>query len=123
MARWPARAVCLVAAIGMAGCGGGAPPEQQQQQPPAIAPSPPARPSAERLKLPKKLGSLRLAAIGDAGRGDQWQYDVSAQMQAYRAIFPFDVVLMLGDNVYDGGTPTDYRLKFELPYKSFLDAA
>jgi 3',5'-cyclic AMP phosphodiesterase CpdA len=124
MARWPAaRAVCLVAAIGMAGCGGGAPPEQQQQQPPpAIAPSPPARPSAERLKLPKKLGSLRLAAIGDAGRGDQWQYDVSAQMQAYRAIFPFDIVLMLGDNVYDGGTPTDYRLKFELPYKSFLDA-
>jgi hypothetical protein len=125
MARWPAaRAACLVAAIGMAGCGGGAPPEQQQQQPPppAIAPSPPARPSGERLKLPKKVGSLRLAAIGDAGRGDRWQYDVSAQMQAYRALFPFDIVLMLGDNVYDGGTPTDYRLKFELPYKSFLDA-
>ena len=108
----------------MAGCGSGAPPEQQQQPPPppAIAPSPPAQPSSERLKLPKKVGSLRLAAIGDAGRGDRWQYDVSAQMQAFRAVFPFDIVLMLGDNVYDGGTPTDYRLKFELPYKSFLDA-
>src|SRR4029453_3007831 len=101
----------------------GAPQEQQPQPPPpAIAPSPPARPPAERRKLPKKVGSLRLAAIGDAGRGDRWQYDVSAQMQAFRALFPFDIVLMLGDNVYDGGTPTDYRLKFELPYKPFLDA-
>ena len=31
-------------------------------------------------------------------------------------------MLMAGDNVYDGGTPEDYRLKFELPYKPFLDA-
>jgi len=29
--------------------------------------------------------------------------------------------VMLGDNVYDGGTPEDYRQKFELPYKPFLD--
>ena len=28
---------------------------------------------------------------------------------------------MLGDNVYDGGTPEDYRAKFELPYKPLLD--
>jgi hypothetical protein len=121
MARWPAIAICLIAALGAAGCGGGTPPEQPPP-PPTLAVGPPARPAPEQLTLPNKLGSLRLAAIGDAGRGDRWQYDVSAQMQAYRALFPFDLVLMLGDNVYDGGTPDDYRLKFELPYKPFLDA-
>jgi hypothetical protein len=28
---------------------------------------------------------------------------------------------MVGDNVYDGGTPDDYRRKFEEPYKPLLD--
>ena len=90
----------------------------------AVAPPPPAPAKAvsETLQLPVALGSIRFAAIGDAGRGDQAQYDVSAQMQAYRRVFPFDFVLMLGDNVYDGGTPEDYKQKFELPYKPLLDA-
>lgn len=83
--------------------------------------SPAAAPSAV-LALPKKTGSVRFAAIGDAGRGDAAQYEVSSQMQAFRKVFPFDFVLMLGDNVYDGGTAEDYRLKFELPYKPLLDA-
>jgi len=30
-------------------------------------------------------------------------------------------VIMLGDNVYDGGTPEFYRQRFELPYKPLLD--
>lgn len=42
-------------------------------------------------------------------------------MAAFRSAFDFGFVLMLGDNVYDGGTPEDYRLKFEVPYKRFLD--
>ena len=83
-----------------------------------VGPAPPVR---EALALPNRPGSIKFAAIGDAGRGDRPQYDVSAQMQAFRAIFKFDFVVMLGDNVYDGGTPRDYRLKFELPYKPFLD--
>jgi hypothetical protein len=93
-----------------------------QGEPPAIgAPAPPVRAQAELLRLPKKAGSVRFAAIGDSGRGDPPQYQVSAQMQAYRKEFPFDFVVMLGDNVYDGGTPEDYRQKFELPYKPLLD--
>ena len=43
-------------------------------------------------------------------------------MQAFREEFEYDFVLMLGDNVYDGATPDDYRRKFELPYKPLLDA-
>ena len=110
----------LVAAAIVAGCGGGAPPEPRRE--PALATAPPVEPTSAQLRLPKKAGSLRFAAIGDSGRGHQWQYDVSAQMQAYRKVFPFDFVMMLGDNVYDGGTRDDYRLKFELPYKPFLES-
>jgi 3',5'-cyclic AMP phosphodiesterase CpdA len=114
------RLVLLLAAVVMiGGCDSGKQPEAQR--PPAMAPAAPVQPPGELLQLPKKTGSVRFAAIGDAGRGDQWQYEVSAQMQAYRKLFPFDFVLMLGDNVYDGGTPADYRLKFELPYKPLLE--
>ena len=73
------------------------------------------------LALPNRPGSIKFAAIGDAGRGDRPQYDVAAQMEAFRDVFPYDFVVMLGDNVYDGGTPKDYRDKFELPYKPLLD--
>jgi Calcineurin-like phosphoesterase len=92
------------------------------EQPPSIAAAAPApvRPPAELLTLPRKPGSVRFAAIGDAGRGHPPQYEVSAQMQAYRKVFDYDFVLMLGDNVYDGGTPEFYRTRFELPYKPLL---
>jgi hypothetical protein len=81
----------------------------------------PAPAPAQALALPRRPDSIKFAAIGDSGRGDRAQYDVSAQMQAFRKVFPFDFVVMLGDNVYDGGTADDYRRKFELPYKPLLD--
>jgi 3',5'-cyclic AMP phosphodiesterase CpdA len=61
--------------------------------------------------------------IGDAGRGDDRQHAVARQMTEWRATFPFEFVLMLGDNIYiyDRRTPDDYRLKFEEPYKALLD--
>jgi 3',5'-cyclic AMP phosphodiesterase CpdA len=43
-------------------------------------------------------------------------------MVAWRAKFPFDFVLMLGDNIYGGSGPSDFRTKFELPYARLLDA-
>jgi predicted phosphodiesterase len=69
-----------------------------------------------------KPDSVRFAAIGDMGTGDQPQYDVAGRMFAYRGKFPFEFVLMLGDNLYGGHEPIDYRNKFELPYKPLLDA-
>ena len=80
------------------------------------------RPPPGELALPKKPGSLRLAIIGDSGRGDQAQNDVAQQMVAWRARFEFDLVLMMGDNIYDSHTPEDYASKFERPYKPLLDA-
>ena len=72
--------------------------------------------------LPLREGSVRFAVIGDSGRGDRWQHEVAAQMVAWRAKFPFDFVLMLGDNIYGGNSASDYVTKFEQPYRALLDA-
>ena len=80
------------------------------------------RPPPGALALPKKLASVKFAVIGDSGRGDQPQNEVAQQMVAWREKFPYDLVLMVGDNIYDRHTPEDYAAKFERPYKALLDA-
>jgi 3',5'-cyclic AMP phosphodiesterase CpdA len=74
------------------------------------------------LKLPLKPKSVRFAVIGDSGTGDPPQYEVAAQMNAWRQVFPFDFVIMLGDNIYGGKTAADLKKKFEYPYGPLLDA-
>jgi Calcineurin-like phosphoesterase len=74
------------------------------------------------LALPVKDGSVRFAVIGDSGRGDKAQHEVAAQMLAWRARFPFDFVVMLGDNIYGTHAPQDYVRKFEEPYRALLDS-
>ena len=73
------------------------------------------------LALPNRRGSIKFAVIGDSGRGDQAQHEVARQMIAWRDKFDYDLVLMLGDNIYDRHTPEDYVAKFEAPYKPLLD--
>jgi 3',5'-cyclic AMP phosphodiesterase CpdA len=60
--------------------------------------------------------------IGDTGTGDKAQYDVGAALARSRATFPYEFVIMNGDNMYGGERPQDYVRKFELPYKPILDA-
>ena len=79
-------------------------------------------PAPDGLALPKKLGSLRFAVMGDVGRGDLAQYDTAAEMARWRERFDFAFVLMLGDNMYGLGTPEDYVARFERPYKTLLEA-
>jgi len=73
------------------------------------------------LKLPLKEGSIRFAVIGDTGRGNSGQNEVAAQMTAVYKEFPFNLVIMLGDNIYGADTPADMERKFGLPYKALLD--
>ena len=73
------------------------------------------------VALPLKPKSVRFAAFGDNGTGGQEQYDVAQQMVRQRANFPFDFVLMLGDNIYGSDSAADFRRKFEDPYKPMLD--
>jgi hypothetical protein len=72
--------------------------------------------------LPNKQGSLKFMAMGDMGTGDSEQYQVAEKMAAARTVFPFDTVIMLGDNLYGSQTPADFVQKFEKPYKPLLDA-
>ena len=72
--------------------------------------------------LPNRKDSLKFVAIGDNGTGGKPQYEVAAQMNAWRAKFPFDMVIMLGDNMYGSQRPRDFVDKFENPYKLLLDA-
>ena len=72
--------------------------------------------------LPNRPGTVKLAVIGDNGTGDDGQYQVADQMVSSRLQFPFDLVLMLGDNFYGAQRPADLVKKFEQPYKQLLDA-
>jgi predicted MPP superfamily phosphohydrolase len=77
---------------------------------------------AQDLVLPNKPGSLKFAAMGDNGTGEQPEYDVAKQMDAWHGRFPYDMVIMLGDNMYGGQQPADFVRKFQTPYKALLDA-
>lgn len=77
--------------------------------------------AAAELKLPLKPKSVRFAVIGDSGTGEKPQYEVGRQLADFHAVFPFDFVIMLGDNMYGGESPADFKRKFEDPYKPLLD--
>jgi 3',5'-cyclic AMP phosphodiesterase CpdA len=72
--------------------------------------------------LPNRQDSLKFAAIGDNGTGERPQYEVAKQMENAHASFAFDLVIMLGDNMYGGQTPADFVKKFEQPYAPLLKA-
>ncbi len=79
--------------------------------------------SAQDLRLPLKDGSIRFAVIGDTGTASTAQYDVGRQMMAFRSRFPFDFVIMVGDNLYGGSASADdFKTKFEGPYAQLLAA-
>jgi 3',5'-cyclic AMP phosphodiesterase CpdA len=78
--------------------------------------------TAQPLTLPNRPDSVKFAAMGDNGTGDRLQYDVANQMNAWHGRFPYDLVIMLGDNVYGGQKPADFLQKFERPYRPLLDA-
>jgi predicted MPP superfamily phosphohydrolase len=73
------------------------------------------------LKLPNKNGSVKFAVLGDTGTGSSDQIVVGKQVAAFKAKFPFDFALLLGDNMYGGDSPNDFVKKFESPYKTLLD--
>ena len=73
------------------------------------------------VTLPMREGSLRMAVFGDAGRGSKDQYALADLMAEYQLTFPFDWVLLTGDNIYGKDSPADMKSKFEQPYKALLD--
>ena len=89
------------------------------------APNTPAAtvPAAQQAQvpLPNKAGTLKFGAIGDNGDGDSEQYEIGKQMLAWHGRFPFELVVMLGDNIYGSDRPQDFERKFAVPYQGVLD--
>jgi 3',5'-cyclic AMP phosphodiesterase CpdA len=79
----------------------------------------PAQPTSA---LPAIPGSLKFAVIGDNGTGDSEEYDVGARMNEARNEFPFEMVIMLGDNMYGRQNSQDFVTKFERPYAMLLQS-
>jgi hypothetical protein len=77
---------------------------------------------AQDLRLPMKDGSVKFAVLGDTGTGGSDQMRIAQQINTFRAKFPFEFAILLGDNLYGGEKPSDYVKKFERPYKPLLDA-
>ena len=98
-----------------AGCGnaGFSPSAEAAQQSPA--------PQAA-VPLPNGGSSYKFAVLGDFGIASKEQYDLGARMKTVHDSFNFQVVALVGDNLYGSDRPQDYKNKFELPYKGLLDA-
>ena len=75
-----------------------------------------------KLALPNKDNSVRFAVIGDTGSGSAKQREVGAMMVQSHTLFPFEFVLMLGDNMYGGEAPQDFEKKFAEPYRTLLNS-
>jgi 3',5'-cyclic AMP phosphodiesterase CpdA len=81
-----------------------------------------AAPLAGETMPPVAQNSVRFAVIGDAGTGERAQYETAAMLTRSHQVFPFEFVIMVGDNLYGSERPQDYVRKFETPYKPLLDA-
>jgi len=76
---------------------------------------------AGETRPPAAPDSLRFAVIGDSGSGSRAQYEVGRQLFGSLSVFPYEFVLMLGDNIYGPERPQDFVQKFERPYQPILD--
>jgi hypothetical protein len=76
--------------------------------------------SPVKLALPLKDGSVKFAVIGDTGTGSSKQHEVGDMMVQYHRAFPFEFVLMLGDNMYGGESAKDFQTKFSNVYDYLL---
>jgi 3',5'-cyclic AMP phosphodiesterase CpdA len=111
LTRFSAATFPLFALVGLLSAAPGAEPIQS---PAAAAPIP--------LTLPNKADSLKFAVLGDFGTGSKEQYQLAAQMKRVHDVFPFELVTLVGDNLYGSERPQDFQKKFEIPYKPLLDS-
>jgi hypothetical protein len=65
--------------------------------------------------------AIRFIVFGDSGKGDTAQYELARMMVAHHWNQFYDTALMLGDNIYPDGNPSDLQPKFERPYAQLLN--
>src|SRR5688572_5754441 len=79
---------------------------------PAQAASQTAASQTVDVALPKTADSVKFAVIGDTGTGGSDQYRIAKLLNNARANFPYEFVIMLGDNLYTGNSQRDYERGF-----------
>lgn len=90
---------------------------------PAMAPRQAPTPAAPAggLSLPNRPSSLKFFVLGDFGTGSRAQYELGERMAAVQSVFAAKLVITVGDNLYGGERPQDFKKKFEMPYKALLE--
>jgi hypothetical protein len=120
--RLAAAIVLLVALV--IGCGSastGSAPVTAPRGPVTVVQTPqPA--AAFALTVPNRADSVKFAVLGDFGTGSSEQYQLAEVMKRVHDQFPYDLVILVGDNLYGSERPQDFKKKFEDPYKPLLDA-
>jgi len=71
---------------------------------------------------PADQPELRLAVAGDVGEGDDLEWRIGATMYVAGRDDPFDVFLLLGDNVYPDGDPARLDEDVFRPFAAVLDS-
>jgi hypothetical protein len=103
--------------LGLVGAG------SRETNPPSGGTLAQAQPSAApTVALPNRSGTLKFAVLGDFGTGDRTQMELARQMATVHDRFKYDLVMLVGDNIYGSERPQDFVKKFEDPYKPLLDA-
>ena len=75
------------------------------------------------LTLPNRNDSLKFARARRLRHRQQASSTSSAaQMKRVHERFPYELVTLVGDNLYGSERPQDFQKKFEVPYKPLLDA-
>ena len=74
------------------------------------------------VALPNKNGTFKFGVLGDFGTGTSEQYELGRQMKTVHDRFKYELVILVGDNLYGSERPQDFKKKFEMPYKGVLDA-
>src|SRR5262245_57014659 len=73
------------------------------------------------LTLPMQKDSVKFMAVVHTGRANRQQNELAQVMFDYRRIFPFEFVLLMGDNIYYQESAEDMKTKFENVYRPLLD--
>lgn len=65
---------------------------------------------------------LRVALIGDVGDGTGREYETAAAIEAQSKIDHYDILMLLGDNVYPAGDPERIQATVFEPFGPLLDS-
>lgn len=65
---------------------------------------------------------LRVALVGDVGDGTGREYETAAAIEAQSKIDRYDILMLLGDNVYPAGDPERIEATVFEPFGTLLDA-